>query len=321
MLGRGVLRRSRRNGGLDYPFREIGGLIRQYDLAFANLESPLTSGGIRQQKGYTFRAPPQFALSLKEAGFSVLALANNHAWDFGPQGLADTAQVLDSAGIGHAGLADPDGSCRLLISDSAGLKVGWLAYCDPKTDGFIARRDPGAPDFALLTERRLEMDIESALQHVDLLIVSLHWGREYSRQVRDSDRRLARRAIEQGACLVIGHHPHILQGIELWQGGLIAYSLGNFIFDQAGRDRNESILLDFVLQQCGVVEARAYPVEIRGGQPRLADKDSGRRIVERLAELSSDLGTEMDIDSTAEGSVFGRIIAHRQLLSPIEAAP
>lgn len=316
MLGRGVSRHSRRDGGLDYPFRKIGSFFRSYDLAFGNLESPLTAGGIRQQKGFTFRAPPQLAVRLKEVGFSVLSLANNHAWDFGPQGLADTIEALDRAGIGHSGISSPDGSCRLLITDAAGLKIGWLAYCDPKTDNFISRRGPGSPDFALLDQERLESDIKSALRRTDLLIVSLHWGREYSRKVRDSDRRLARQAIEQGACLVLGHHPHILQGIEVWQGGLIAYSLGNFIFDQTTQERNETVLLDFTLHECGVVEARIYPVQIQNSQPRLADRDSGRAILERLADLSADLGTGIEIDLTTEGRAIGRVILpHRPMLA------
>ncbi len=313
MLGRGVSRRSNNAGSLDYPFRKVAAFLNSHEAVFGNLEAPLTAGGTRQQKGFTFRASPGFALRLKKSGFSVLALANNHALDFGPQGLAETAKNLDDAGIGVSGIAEQDGSCRLLVTVSEGIRIGWLAYCDRATDGFLTRRGPSSPDIALLDQKIMESDIRAALRQADLVIVSLHWGREYSGAVSESQRRLARRAIEEGACLVLGHHPHVLQGIEIWRHGLIVYSLGNFIFDQTTKERNESVLLQATIQECGVAEARILPIQIRHSQPRITTGTEGRPILERIASLSAELGTKIAVDSAPGGSAVGHVLLpHRK---------
>lgn len=220
----------------------IGPLLAGSDLAIGNLEGPLTN---RESAGPSWRfclhGNPVYAAVLASAGIHAVTLANNHAMDHGWQGLRETQKVLDAAGIKHVGagrdLREARKPLQLAVKD---VKVGILAYCDvPTRSPLYAGVDQ--PGVAPLRREFLFEDIATAKQGCDILILCMHWGQEDVREPAPRHRRLAREMIRAGANIVVGHHPHVLQGTERVAGGGIAYSLGNFTFSEQewhGTNRN-----------------------------------------------------------------------------------
>jgi poly-gamma-glutamate synthesis protein (capsule biosynthesis protein) len=227
--------------GLLYPFGSTIDLVRGADLAVANHEAPITDGGTPSwlYKKYVYRAPPASARALADAGFDVLSLANNHTTDFGFDGLADTMDVAARAGLATIGAGrDAAEARRGLIADVGGLRVGLLAYCerqlflDAYVDQFARAHRAGV---AMAAEPDLQRDIARLrAAGAALVVVSFHAGDNYAPPTR-GQRWWAERAIDDGADLVIEHHPHVAQPIAMYRGRAIALSLGNYAFGTPGR--------------------------------------------------------------------------------------
>ena len=232
--------------GLLYPFGSTIDLVRRADLAVANHEAPLTDGGTPTPlyKKYVYRAPPASARALADAGFDVLALANNHSTDAGFDGLADTIAVAGRAGLATIGAGGDAASARRgLIADLGGIRVGLVAYCerqllfDVYIDLFARAHRAGV---AMLAEPDLARDIARLrAAGAELVVVNLHVGDNYAPPTRAA-RRWAERAIDDGADLVIGHHPHVAHPIAMYRGRAIALSLGNYAFGTPGRFYRQS---------------------------------------------------------------------------------
>jgi len=283
--------------GAPYPFERVAGLLRDADLTIANLELAFTDRGVASDKLYTFRVAPRYAGGLAEAGIDVVSLGNNHTADFGPEGVADTIAALDHAGIGHAG-AGPDvaSSRRPAFVDVDGLRVAFLSYTDVMENTFAG---PASAGVALATSDVIDADVRAARAQADVVVVSLHSGVEYTDAPQPEQQRLARAAIDAGALLVLGHHPHALQGWEYYGDGLIAYSLGNFVFDldrddlaNLGRRAFDTVVLYVTLRTGEVLEVRAEPVTIDPGEnrPRPATEQEAVAILARLDELNAIAG-------------------------------
>lgn len=300
---------------------EIGALMKNADLAFANLECPISSRGrpLKAKQApneWAFRAPPTIAREqLRAWGLDVVSLANNHALDYGPVALEDTRVVLAREGVRCAGAgADAESAWRPVVAERDGLRVGFICCVGSETlpdapflEEFEA--SAGHPGMAVLrTEgvrlaeacRELTRRVRALRWQVDLLIVSIHWGREATGTPTAIQRELARAATAGGADLVVGHHPHRLQPLELAtrragrpptcpasQGCLVAYSLGNFAFPaRRPRQRHTGVLL-VRWGARGIVAAGFVPASIEGDQPRLVrDADLKRQMaVELLAPV------------------------------------
>ncbi len=236
LLSDHVLGAYERGGGiagvLDEGYRE---LIDEADYFIVNEEFPFSSRGRQApDKQYTFRLPPERAGLFGELGIDAVTLANNHALDFGQEALLDTCEVLDGAGILHTGAgADLEEAKRPVILEQGGRRIvilgatrvipeaGWAA--GKNHPGMLATYDPSV----LLAE------ISRWRAEADFVIVYVHWGIERSETPEAYQRVLGQQYIEAGADLVVGSHPHVLQGIEYYQGKPIVYSLGNFIFGSA----------------------------------------------------------------------------------------
>ena len=266
-LGRGVGSLIERHGP-DYPFEHVRDIIQEADLAVFNLECALSENSAPIQKRFSFKADPIAADGLARAGFDIAILANNHSVDCGRWALPETIDVLESRGIASVG-GDIDMSAAAdpLVVERNGLRLAFLARTFILPDGVIYRED--VPTVAVYDPDRIEEEIGAARRRADLVVVSLHWGVEYARQPQESQRRIARRLIDAGADLVIGHHTHTPQPVERYKNGLIAYSLGNFVFDSHAEGGRRGTVLRCTITKSGVVGYQEIPVEIERGQPLL----------------------------------------------------
>ncbi len=214
-----------------FPFASTTELISSADIAFANLESPVSTGGIRSGSIYSFRANPKALEDVKLAGFDVVSIANNHIWDYGKQAFLDTLAHLSESGIAAVGGGANYGEAHAPGIFSVGkTNIAFLAYTNllPASLG----RASSTPAIARYDDDILKIDIALAKELSNFVIVSFHWGEEYQTKHNKEQERVAHLAIDAGANLVVGHHPHVVQEVEEYNGGTIAYSLGNFVFDQ-----------------------------------------------------------------------------------------
>ncbi|MDK9718593.1 MAG: CapA family protein [Trichlorobacter sp.] len=229
--------------GYYHPFARISSELKKGDITLVNLEAPLTGRGKEfTDKKYRFRVKPSAITALKKAGITTVTLANNHSMDYGAVGLYDTLQQLDKAGIGHVGAGENlAASRRSQVYDIRGTKVALLGYSLTLPLEFWAseKRAGTAP----LMEKMVKEDIAAARKQASIVIVTVHWGEEGKTQLREYQPRLARMMIDAGADTVIGHHPHILQGVETYKRGIIFYSLGNFAFAHKSRIADRTLLV------------------------------------------------------------------------------
>lgn len=280
-------------GNLTYPFEKVHAPLSNADLTIGNLESSLGDVGEPVGKSYTFRAPPEAALSLREAGFDIMTLANNHALDFGPEALVAGLSLLESVGIATIGAGVNVAEAHAPhVRELHGLRVAFLGYVNVPVEvgGFDTATWAASGEMAGLAwgePATIFADVTAAGELADIVIVALHSGYEYVEAPSDAQMAAARAAIDAGADLVIGHHTHVLQGIEFYRNGVIAYGLANFAFEIGGP--RETALLQAWLDQDGVRQLEIVPaINQPGGQPRLAEPweaDAIRRQVYRLTDL------------------------------------
>jgi len=258
MLGRSV------NAGMtakrdDYwPWKNIADELMQADIALVNLESPLSDGCKVTHTGMVFCARPEMAKVMAGVGIDVVNLANNHIGNQGELGLMTTKSVLSENGVGTTG----DG--KVWYEDVRGVRVGIVGFDDV---------GPKVPGIDQANEVTIKARVEEAAASADVVMATFHWGNEYTTVISDRQRRWARMVIDRGADLVIGHHPHWVQGREVYKGKLIYYSLGNLVFDQMWSEGTKRGLL-VKFEMCGeeIREKALLPVVITDyGQPRWTD--------------------------------------------------
>lgn len=260
------------------PFEHVARCLRAGDIVFGNLECVLCDAGIAAEKEITLRASPARAEYLRWAGFNILSLANNHALDFGPAGLTQTCSALRSQGIPFIGAGDEASTQGQAIIEQRGLKVGFLAYGDADACGvqdgvFVNCIHRGA----ILEQLR------NLKPQCDVTVVSLHWGIEYVRYPSPEQMELARELIAEGAHLVLGHHPHVLQGVEQIRRSVVAYSLGSFHFRPIRHDgTRQSCILHARISRRGVERYRLVPVQLDAEEVPHVARGEDRRMVTRL---------------------------------------
>jgi poly-gamma-glutamate synthesis protein (capsule biosynthesis protein) len=278
--------------GPEIVFAGVQSVFNSADVLIGNLECAITAGGEQQQKSYTFAAPPKTAQALGLAGFDILSLANNHAMDYGNQGLVDTRNNLGLYGIASVGAGENATEAHApFILERNGLRLAFLAYVDVPNEftGFDTHTwiaTVNQPGVAWANLDQIKTDVAAAKLQADVVVVFLHSGYEETIKVAAHQREEAIAAINAGAALVVGSHPHILQGIERYHGGLIAYSLGNFVFDDNPGLTNITIILRVVLTPAGVQSYDWVPVLIENGLPRLATESEGPAIGTLVAPIN-----------------------------------
>ncbi len=286
-----------------YPFSQTAYLTRWADIAFCNLENAFSTQGTPiPGKMIWFRANPDTAIGLTFAGFDVVSLANNHSLDYDTDAFLDTLTTLENEGIKYVGGGrDIDEARKPVIIERKGIKVGFLAYSElahifwdwgyPRA--FVAKS--GIPGVAPMEIDIMEEDIKKLRESVDIVVVSLHWGEEYEEQPSEKERELAHRLIDCGAQIILGHHPHVLRGLEVYKDGVIAYSMGNFVFDQRNQKTKKSMLLQFELTSEGLHRVIVYPILIENSRPSIPDVHVGEEILSKLYILSEELSTKLQI--------------------------
>jgi len=285
--------------GYDYPFAATAAILRGSDIAVGNLESPIASRGAEfTEKKYRFKASPKAASALRRAGFTVLTLANNHIMDFGAQGLIETLENLDKEKILYTGAGrNLDEARKPAIVEKNGQKIAFLACSlTYPVDFYAGLNQPGAaPGYV----QYFVEDIRKAKAHADYVVISFHWGVEGAVFPKSYQVEVARRAIDAGADVVIGHHPHVLQGIERYKGRLILYSLGNYTFGSMSRNAATSVMAKIVLDR-GVREVELFPLNVKNAevrfQPALLQGVRGMQVISRLHDLSRQWNTEIVTD-------------------------
>jgi poly-gamma-glutamate capsule biosynthesis protein CapA/YwtB (metallophosphatase superfamily) len=288
-----------------YPtyFAGVKPIFDWADLRLVNLECPFTERGEPIPKNFNFRARRELVEILRQGNVDAVTLANNHLMDYGADGLADTEATLDGAGIGHFGagvnLAD---ARKPLIVERGGVRLGFLGYYFQDARDM---REPAAlyaggasagvagcfTDLACM-KAMLQADVAALAPRVDAVIPFFHWGHEGAYEVRDYQIELAHLAVDRGCRAVLGAHPHRFQGVEVYRGAPIFYSLGNFVFggNKDPQDKLSAVARLRVPRE-GAVEAELVPIQITRWpeapfQPFPLELDDKLAALARIGELS-----------------------------------
>jgi poly-gamma-glutamate synthesis protein (capsule biosynthesis protein) len=282
-----------------YPFLHLQEFCQTSDVFFANLETPIaTRGEIYVEKTFTFRCRPHVVQTLTAGGLNILSLANNHIMDYGPEALTETIALLNEHQIAHTGAGLNLAAARTpAIIEKKGIKVAFLAYNNTYPLEFNATTN--RPGTAPGETRYITADVKEACRLADLVVVSFHWSSELLKERKAYQATLAKAAINAGAHLVIGHHPHVIQGVEVYKHGLIAYSLGNFIFASYSKRVQDGLILQVRLTPSGIKSAAFYPININNHQvhfrPKPLKNTEAERVLQELQTLSAPFNTSFEI--------------------------
>ncbi|MBU0964287.1 CapA family protein [Patescibacteria group bacterium] len=289
MLGRTVEQKMIDYNDWAYPFRETYQATTTGDIVFGNLEAPLIKGLTVQAYGMVFRAAPQSGEGLDYGGFNVISLANNHINNQGAEGIASTIENLEQLNIAHTGAGQNLQAARQpAIIQTKNTRFGFLAYTDNTfTSQYDEATDQRAGALFMKHEILIE-DIKYLQNSADVIIISMHAGNEYSPQPSQQQIDFAHTAIDNGAKLVIGHHPHVLQPIEYYGQGYIIYSLGNFIFDQMWSEpTRESAIAEIIFQNNEIKKINLLPIKsFDYCQPRVQSEGIGEKILNHIPILN-----------------------------------
>lgn len=213
------------------PFTEVRPIFQDADLRIGNLEDPLHKSSSPRRKKNLLGAPPESVAALSYLGFTALNLGNNHITDQGAEGITKTREILESRGIAPFGAgADLETARKPAFAQANNLSFALLGYAVQGQDVGAEAATDSTEGCVPLSLERIEHDIVAARRTATHVVVSLHWGYQFDRYPDPEQVAVARTIIDLGALIVYGHHPHVLQGMELYKNGLILYSLGNFFF-------------------------------------------------------------------------------------------
>lgn len=285
MLGRGV-------AGVADPLGKASPWLQDADLVLGNLESAIVGDDIEPppmpETGpmpFILNTPSSAPDALREAGFDVLSLANNHTLDYGSAGLAETANRLEQAGLLTVGAGENiDAAYRPLVVDVKGVRLAFLAF---NLIGGYQDAEPGGWANAAWDEELAGQAIAQAQKQADAVIVSIHWGDEYLIHPTAIQRRVAQIVLDAGVDLVIGHHPHVIQGTEVSGNSFVAYSLGNFVFDQEDLpETRRGLALRAVFDAHGLRGVQALPVSAMR-RPYLLNIEEAGDLPDRVRPLTN----------------------------------
>jgi poly-gamma-glutamate capsule biosynthesis protein CapA/YwtB (metallophosphatase superfamily) len=294
----GTARPEMEKNGYDYAFDGTRDLLKQSHIVIGNLEGPLTTRGKKEaDKKYIFRSPPnKVARALRQAGFDVVSLANNHSLDYGIVGMEDSIDSLASHGIRHMGAGNSSREARAPTFVPVGNQmVAFLAYSLTFPESYWATsKQPGT---AFGHETHVVADVKRAREFADVVVVSFHWGQESKTELREYQTRLGRAAIDAGAQAVVGHHPHILQGIEHYKDGVILYSLGNYTFGSFSQKARVSAVAHLHFNGSRLSKVRMHPINVLNTevlfQPKPLQGEAADAVVGELQKLASMQGTSL----------------------------
>lgn len=272
---------GKNNNDLGYFFKNVADIFKADDITTANLETTFTTANKKAEKEFTFKAPPEYAKAFVLGNIEGVNVSNNHIYDYLQQGFNDTLKSLQAANINYFGEGNK------WVIEAKGIKVGYLGY-----RGF-------SYDNAFL--KKLQGDIEGLKKEADFVVVNFHWGEEGKYSPNATQKYLAHFSIDKGADLIVGHHPHVIQGLETYKGKTIAYSMGNFAFggNKNPPDKDTFILqlkLNFTDKKLDKYAVRVIPCSIssvdyiNNYSPKPLAGAKKDAMLQKLNKLSPDLG-------------------------------
>jgi len=261
------------------------------DLAMVNLECPITQRGAPREKPFTFRMNPRNLAAFSTAGIDLVTIANNHVYDYDSVGLFDTLRNLDSAGIAHVGAGMNSAEARRpVIRSFGGTRIAFLAYYSGGEAPVATGTSPGVAERSLGViqddVRRLRTG-----QMADIIVANIHWGVEKETLPEPDQMRFAHAMVDMGVDVVVGHHPHVLQPIERYHNGVIAYSLGNLVFGGNSRSSYDTALLEIEIRGRTATH-RIIPVRVENYAARLLEGPPAFALIDSLETLSRSLTHE-----------------------------
>jgi poly-gamma-glutamate synthesis protein (capsule biosynthesis protein) len=287
MLSRHVARLARERHDPASPLRDLAPVLRSPDIAFVNLEAPFSDRGRVMEHGMIFKAEPEMIAALETSGVTIVSTANNHARDCGSHGVEFTLSWLQQHGILAVGSGTTAEAAHAgTVIELHGERFGFLAYTFDQSNGNYQDVDDRIASMDVPT---MQADVARMRAHADVAIVSMHAGTEYHPRPNPRQIEFAHAAIDAGACVVAGHHPHVTQPWERRGEGVIFYSLGNLVFDQFQRTETQhGALAEVVFSGKTLESAALLPVDIVGTVPKLSAV-SGKRIddAERASSSAS----------------------------------
>jgi len=299
-LGREIPQSLRSHSFPDHLIQKMKGV----DIVFCNLECPLTSSLERQKNHYSkilgnscevfLKSDPENCRYLHDLNINLVSLGNNHILDYGNAGLYETIEVLDLNKIRHIGANKNLNSAKPIIIHKEGLRIGFIGY------SFTYEATEKTPGCIPLRPKRIIQDIKNLKKQCDFVFLSLHFGEEFSNYASKKEISFCHSFIDAGASVILGHHPHVLRGIENYHNGIIAYSLGNFIFDShlyelkenphLKENTQESIFLEFVIKKDTEISLKIFPVYIdANGLPSCPDAGKSQEIMNKINNLNKAL--------------------------------
>jgi hypothetical protein len=281
-------------GGISNELRaEVTTELVHSNLSIGNLENPLINGGNPTEGKCCLKADPSWAKVIKEKGINVVSLANNHLMDYGTEGLLSTISALDDAGVIYAGAGrDKEEACKSKYIDISGYRIGLLGRSSVIVSSpcYATEKQAGVAFHDIEETKR---NIRECKRNADLVIVMIHWGLEEYSYPSPNQRTLAKEMIQAGADIVLGHHPHVLQGIEHIGKGVVVYSLGNFIFSE----------FEWVFKQSGKEDVKLFSClssENREGMILKIEWDKDKPISFSPVFTKINLDGALEIDNSKE---------------------
>lgn len=259
-----------------WPYEKTADFLRSADITFINLETPLIKNCLTTRDGMIFCGSNRQVEGLIYAGVDVASIANNHAGNYGVNGVNETSKHLLDNGILVSGVNGP------VVKEVRGVKFAFLGYND------ISKNQPGISN---VDEEKIKQEIRLAKKAVDVVIVTFHWGAEYQSQPDKRQVELGRLAIDSGADLVIGNHPHWIQPVEIYRGKLITYAHGNFIFDQMWSEKTkQGVLGKYIFYDNSLIDVEYFPIYIKDfGQAMFLEKTEKQNILNEMKLQSEKL--------------------------------
>jgi|GEM_PF-492925 len=277
--------------GYSYPFEEALFHLTSADITAGNLEMPITTRDNPADKTYVFKGKPEALSGLVDAGIDIVSLANNHTLDHGVDGMLDTRKYLDEYGIAHVGAGNnAEEAYASVIMEANGIKVAYVGTSKvlPEVSWKATPYQAGLAE-SYQPEQTLQA-IEKVEEEAHITVVLVHWGEERKDHPNSDQLALAKKYVDAGADIVIGSHPHVLQGFEQYNGKWIAYSLGNFVFAAHPKGRQaETGVLTATCNAQAECEAQFAPMKIVNAQPTPVEGEVSKQLLEFLEMISRDV--------------------------------
>ncbi len=303
MLGRQIAVRGEKEG-YDVFFEKTSALWKDSDIVMGNLENVAIKGSEsdyeKSADPIILSSTPESVTALKDAGFNLIGLANNHFCNLGREGMISSFEIFEENNLEYLGAGyNIEEAARYAVKEIGGFKIGIIAGTEVSGHGTLAGDDyPGS--LSMLYTRFYDV-IDSAASECDFTVVFMHWGDENILSPTEEMKEIGKKLIDAGADAIIGMHPHVLLPVEKYRDGIICYSLGNFVFDQGKERQTDSTLLNYTITEDGEGQLEFVPLKIVNGAPQIATSKSDIKRINHFLTKGMDAS---DYKTTDDGHII-----------------